>query len=120
MKNLLLVCLIILFATPVYAERIKRITAPKNVEKHQTLGNISDIPPAKIAEIQRYKNKSIDDMVEKMSDKELKKYIKAMNKAEIESAKQSGRKIPPLLDENTLNDKEKIKEYLRSTYKYTY
>ena len=48
------------------------------------------------------------------------KIIFAKNNADIRAAKQSGRKVPPLLDEATFNNRDKIREYLRSAYKYTY
>ena len=115
MKKLLLICLLISFAAPINA-KIKKIENKPKTEDAQTIGNINDIPPAKVAKIQRYTNKSIEDMVKNMPDKDLKEYVKALNKAEIQAAKRAGRKIPPVLDEKTLNDKDKIKEYLRSSY----
>ena len=119
MKNFLLICLMVLFTTPASA-KIEKIKNKNPIETAQTLGNISDIPPAKVAKIQQHSTKFIEDMIRNMSDEDLKKYVKAINNAEIRAAKQSGRKVPPLLDEATLNNRDKIREYLRSAYKYTY
>lgn len=86
----------------------------------KTVGNLNVPAPQDIAHIQLYSNKEIEYMIKNYSTPELAKRAIQINKAQTEIAKQNGSELPPKLTREILSDKEKIAEYLRSLYKFSY
>lgn len=77
-------------------------------------------PPEAIANLQNTQDSEIDYMVEHYSQPELAQYAVEMYKAEVRNAKLTGKALPPRPTREILSDKQKIGEYLRSFYKYSY
>ncbi|MBR1824973.1 MAG: hypothetical protein IJ770_00095 [Alphaproteobacteria bacterium] len=85
-----------------------------------TVGDAYVASPAAIAAIQNMQNGEIDYMIENYSQPELAQYAVEMYKAEVRVAKQKGTELPPKPTKEMLADKQKIGEYLRSFYKFSY
>lgn len=85
-----------------------------------SVGNANVASPAAIAAIQSVQNDEIDYMIENYSQPELAKYAVEMYKAEVRAAKLKGAELPPQPTKEMLADKQKIGEYLRSFYKFSY
>jgi len=86
----------------------------------KTVGNFNVPAPQDIAHIQLYSNKEIEYMIKNYSTPELARKAIQINKTQTEIAKQNGTELPPRLTKEILSDKEKIAEYLRSLYKFSY
>ncbi|MBR1600936.1 MAG: hypothetical protein IJ677_05090 [Alphaproteobacteria bacterium] len=86
----------------------------------RTVSDLYVPAPEDIANVQLYSNKEIAYMVENYSTPELAKVAIQLNKAQIEAAKMNGSKPPARLTKEILTDKEKIADYLRSQYKFSY
>lgn len=85
-----------------------------------TVGQANVPSPRAIAQAQRATNNEVDYMVEHYSLPELARYAIQINKLQIKEAQKSGTTPPAKLTKEILSDKQKIGEYLRSFYKYTY
>ena len=77
-------------------------------------------PPDAITALQNTQNNEIEYMIEHYSQPELAQYAVEMYKAEVRNDKLTGKQIPPKPTREMLADKQKIGEYLRSFYKYSY
>lgn len=86
----------------------------------RTVGDLYVPAPEDIANIQMYSNREINYMVENYSTPQLAKMAIELNKAQIEAAKMNGSTPPARLTKEILSDKEKIADYLRSQYKFSY
>lgn len=60
--------------------------------------------------------KNIEFMMEHYTDGELRNYVKALNQAQIDSAKANGEPLPEKLSEDTLKSRKKIEEFLRAYF----
>lgn len=76
--------------------------------------------PQAIAQAQRSANNEIEYMIENYSLPKLAQYAVHLNQLQIKEAKASGDTIPPKLTKEILSDRQKIGEYLRSFYKFSY
>ena len=86
----------------------------------RTVSDLYVPAPEDIANIQLYSNKEIEYMVENYSTPQLAKVAIELNKAQTEAAKMNGSTPPARLTKEILTDKEKIADYLRSQYKFSY
>lgn len=86
----------------------------------RTVGNYNVAAPQDIANIQLYNNKDIAYLTDNYTLPELAKFAVKVNKAQIALAKRNGTTPPAKLTRETLSSKEKIAEYLRSQYKFSY
>ena len=77
-------------------------------------------PPEQIADLQNTQDLEIEYMLANYSQPELAKYTIEMYKAAARNAKLTGKELPPKPTREMLADKQKIGEYLRSFYKYSY
>lgn len=94
-----------------------------NVASAQTVSgaNIPNIaPPEAIADLQNTQDSEIEYMITNYSQPELAQYTIEMYKTAVRSAKLTGKELPPKPTREMLADKQKIGEYLRSFYKYSY
>lgn len=64
--------------------------------------------------------KDIDYILEHYTDGELRNYAKTLNTKAIETAKANGDPLPEKLSEDTLRNRKKIGEYLRSYFEIPY
>ncbi|MCQ2734961.1 MAG: hypothetical protein MJ212_03300 [Alphaproteobacteria bacterium] len=116
MKQFLLASALILIISPAMSEDFT-----KNLKTDITNVNEANVPsPKDIAKIQLESNKRVEYMVENYTLPELAQYAIRMNEAQRNSAKLNGTQIPPRLTREILEDRNKIADYLRSQYKYTY
>lgn len=84
------------------------------------VGNMNVPAPEDIANMQLYSNKEIEYMIQHYSTPELAKIAIQLNRAQTAIAKKN-RQIPPArLTKEILTNKEKIADYLRSQYKFSY
>lgn len=86
----------------------------------RTVSNLNVPAPEDIADIQLYSNKDIEYMVENYSTPELAKIAIRLNKAQTAMAKMNGTTLPQRLTREILTNKQKIADYLRSQYKFSY
>lgn len=86
----------------------------------KTVSNLYVPAPEDIANVQLYNNKEIEYMVENYSTPQLAKVAIELNKAQTEAARMNGSTPPARLTKEILSDKEKIADYLRSQYKFSY
>jgi len=86
----------------------------------RTVSDLNVPAPEDIANIQLYSNKDIAYMVENYSTPELAKIAIKLNKAQIAMAQKNGTTPPDKLTREILTDKQKIADYLRSQYKFSY
>ena len=109
MKKLVFFLAFMIFANIADAQIIRR-TEPlkKSSEAQVTVGQYRPMV------------KNIDYMLEHYTDGELRNYAKALNRQEIESAKNEGREVPEELSEDVLKSRKKIGEYLRSYFNVPY
>ena len=77
-------------------------------------------PPEAVVSIQDTQDSEIEYMIENYSQPELAQYTVEMYKTAVRNAKINGNELPPKPTREILNDKQKIGEYLRSFYKFTY
>lgn len=131
--KVLLTCLtstLILLAFQVRAEEAEKntvtqsaVTTIEKMVEPADLDNVMDayVPsPKKVAKAQFSENKRIQYMVDNYTLPQLARYAVQLNQAEINRAKVSGQKPPAKLTRTILEDREKIADYLRSHYKFTY
>lgn len=78
------------------------------------------VAPSNVAQAQRSTNNEIEYMIENYSLPELARYAVHLNKLQIKEAKLSGKVPPAKLTKEILSDRQKIGEYLRSFYKFSY
>lgn len=86
----------------------------------KTVSDLYVPAPEDIANIQLYSNKEIEYMVENYSLPQMAKAAIELNRAQTEAAKMNGSTPPARLTKEILSDKEKIADYLRSQYKFSY
>lgn len=86
----------------------------------RTVGDLNVPAPEDIANIQVYSNREIEYMVKHYSTARLAKVAIDMNRTQTAAAKRNGTKPPARLTKEILSDKQKIAEYLRSQYKFSY
>lgn len=86
----------------------------------RTVSDLNVPAPEDIANIQLYSNREINYMVEHYSVPQMAKYVIDVNKAQIATAKMNGNPLPPRLTKEILSDKNKMADYLRSQYKFSY
>lgn len=97
-------------------------TITRGVEEQKKLQVplLNVISPTDVAKTQTGANRSVQLILDTYSDEELRNYAVRVNNADRKAARLSGQLIPAKLNENTLNNREKIGEYLRSRYKFKY
>ena len=78
------------------------------------------VSPHDIAQAQRSTNNEIEYMIENYSLPELARYAVNLNKQQIKEAQAGGSEVPDKLTKEILSDRQKISEYLRSFYKFSY
>jgi hypothetical protein len=86
----------------------------------RTVSDLNVPAPEDIANIQMYSNREINYMVKNYSVPQMAKYVIEVNKAQIATAKMNGNPLPPRLTKEILSDKNKMADYLRSQYKFSY
>lgn len=77
-------------------------------------------PPKTVVDLQNPQDTEIDYMIEHYSQPELAKYAIEMYKTEVRNAKLKGIEPPEKPTREMLEDKQKIGEYLRNFYKFSY
>ena len=100
----------LIFASAAFAQEVDL----KNVQE----ANV--VSPRNIAQAQRSTNNEIEYMIENYSLPELARYAVHLNKLQIKEAQASGSEVPAKLTKEILSDRQKIGEYLRSFYKFSY
>lgn len=86
----------------------------------RSVGDLNVPAPEDIANIQVYSSREIEYMVKNYSTAKLAKIAIDMNRAQTAEAKRNGTKLPARLTKEILSDKDKIADYLRSQYKFSY
>ena len=76
--------------------------------------------PEDIAEIQAASNREINYMLDNYSTPQLAREAIRLNKAQIAAAQKSGITPPARLSKEMLSDRNKLADYLRSQYKFSY
>ena len=82
--------------------------------------NLNLPSPRSIVQAQRASNSEIDYMIENYSLPELARFAVQLNQQQIKEAEMRGATPPARLTKAILADKQKIGEYLRSFYKFSY
>lgn len=85
-----------------------------------SIGNANVASPTDISAILSSSEKDLQYMLDHYSDTELRNFAISLNNAQIIAAKQNNLPIPQKLSKETLNNREKIANYLRSLYDYKY
>lgn len=86
----------------------------------RSVGNYNVLSPHDVIQAQSSSNREIEYMLKNYSLPELAKTAIQINKSQIEAAKRDGEVPPAKLTKEILSDKEKIADYLRSQYKFSY
>ena len=86
----------------------------------RTVADLNVPAPEDIAEIQAFSNREINYMLQKYSTPQLAKTAIEINRAQIEAAKKNGTTPPAKLTEDILTNRDKLADYLRSQYKFSY
>ncbi len=85
-----------------------------------SVGNANVASPTDISAILHTSEKDLQYMLDHYSDAELRNFAISLNRAQIIAAQQNNLSIPQKLSNETLNNREKIADYLRSLYDYKY
>jgi len=98
----------------------------ENDETLTSLSNTNDISPEEVAKNNLSSERELNYIINNYSDSSLRNYAKSLNNMEIASAKKLNKNtngsdteeiaVPETLSEETLNDREKLIEYIRSQY----
>ena len=96
---------------------IESITSPADID-HVMNSNVA--APRQVAKIQSGANKHVQYMIDNYSLPQLAQQAIQINRAEIEQAKMAKQKVPAKLTREILEDRDKIADYLRQHYSFSY
>lgn len=113
-------CFCFCFAFSAHAGSITPLEAPLYPSYIDTDTNVGGISAEKIIQLQRPMNAHIRYMQENYSTEQMASYAARINSMERQNAIAAGKEPPEKLTPEILKDKEKIADYLRSRYKWSY